>query len=277
VEVSEVSEPAAIGPQPGRRNVRAYFAGGAATTALVAGAVVLFGSLAAYVAFEGLPIAGDDAEAGTVVVGDRAGAPERAAAEVRAAPGAVARRPASSTVVRPAPTLTSLGGAVARGAGAAPGAEPTVAGPARVSAADPTSAAGSPTSVPTASADGSAPAPTAPAPETESSGTVGGVVDDVESTTDQAVDVPLGEATQGVTDTVDEAVGGTVDQVDGAVGGATDAVDGATDAVGGATMRSTTPWTRSMARLGGATDAVGGATDAVSGDGGLTDQVLGGG
>ena len=273
-----MSEPAPIGPQPGRRNVRAYFAGGAASTALVAGAVILFGSLAAYVAFEGLPIAGDDAEAGTVVVGDRAGAPERAAAEVRAAPGAVARKPASSTVVRPAPILTGLGGAVARGAGAAPGGEPTVAGPAGAGSADP-AAAGAPTSVPTAAADGSAPAPapTAPAPETESSGPVGGVVDDVESTTDQAVDVPLGDATQGVTDTVDQAVGGTVDQVGGAVVGATDAVGGATDAVGGATDAVDGTLDQVDGAVGGATDAVGGATDAVSGDGGLTDQVLGGG
>jgi hypothetical protein len=70
-----------------RFDLRAYFAGGAATTGLVAAAVVVFGSLAAYVAFEGLPVGDESEAAGRVVVGDRAAAPERAAFELVAAPG----------------------------------------------------------------------------------------------------------------------------------------------------------------------------------------------
>ena len=37
-------------------NLRAYLAGGTATTALIAAAILVFGSLAAYVAFNGLPV-----------------------------------------------------------------------------------------------------------------------------------------------------------------------------------------------------------------------------
>ena len=45
----------------GGRNfsLRAYLAGGGATAALIAAAVLSFGALGAYVAFEGLPVGGD--------------------------------------------------------------------------------------------------------------------------------------------------------------------------------------------------------------------------
>ncbi|MGH2800693.1 MAG: hypothetical protein ACRDLO_02640, partial [Solirubrobacterales bacterium] len=72
-------------------NLRAYLAGGAATSALIAAAILVFGSLAAYVAFNGLPIVGGDDGAGELVVDTSVDtrAPEAAAAAA-AAPGAVA-------------------------------------------------------------------------------------------------------------------------------------------------------------------------------------------
>lgn len=49
-------------------NLRAYLAGGGATVALIAAAVLVFASLGAYVAFEGLPIGGDSDDGAEVAV-----------------------------------------------------------------------------------------------------------------------------------------------------------------------------------------------------------------
>lgn len=49
-------------------NLRAYLAGGGATVALIAGAVLVFASLGAYVAFEGLPVGGGDDDGGQIAV-----------------------------------------------------------------------------------------------------------------------------------------------------------------------------------------------------------------
>src|SRR5215207_4558521 len=64
-------------PRRGKNfNLRAFFAGGAATVALIAAGVIVFGSLAAYVAFNGLPVGGGDGGGGRDgrgADGDRAG------------------------------------------------------------------------------------------------------------------------------------------------------------------------------------------------------------
>ena len=49
-------------------NLRAYLAGGGATLALIAAAILAFGSLGAYVAFEGLPIGDGDDDVAQVAV-----------------------------------------------------------------------------------------------------------------------------------------------------------------------------------------------------------------
>ncbi|MGH2954747.1 MAG: hypothetical protein ACRDK9_12185, partial [Solirubrobacterales bacterium] len=58
-------------PSAARRvNLRVFLAGGTATAALIAGAVIVFIALATYVAFEGLPGGGGEEEgADTVFVG----------------------------------------------------------------------------------------------------------------------------------------------------------------------------------------------------------------
>src|ERR687891_872878 len=82
-------------------NLRAYLAGGAATTALIAAAILVFGSLAAYVAFNGLPVGGEEDGAGELVIDESLGAPEAAAATAAAAAaaGAVAATAAAPTPV----------------------------------------------------------------------------------------------------------------------------------------------------------------------------------
>jgi hypothetical protein len=193
-------------------NLRAYLAGGTATSALIAAAILVFGSLAAYVAFNGLPIAGGSEGAAEQVVDAGTGstdAPETAAAAAAtaAAPAAVAATAAAPTAIPlpPTPAGSGVTGAsdtpVTEGTGTAPAATPSVPG----TPAD---------TVPIAP---SAPA-TGAAPGTTTSGPVGDAVDDVGETTDHVADLPLGEATEGVTGPVDEAVGGALNEVGGAVG-----------------------------------------------------------
>ncbi len=102
-------------------NLRAYIAGGAATVALIAAGVIVFGSLAAYVAFNGLPVGGGDHAGSSVAVQANAsagaGAPANAAATFAATPAAVAATAAAATAVAPAPgTIAGDGG----GAGTQP-------------------------------------------------------------------------------------------------------------------------------------------------------------
>ena len=81
-------------------NLREYLASTGATGALIAGAVVAFLSAGALVAFNGSPLGGEDAD-GSVSLADQPGgnAPERAAAALRAAPGAVAKQPFGGSVL----------------------------------------------------------------------------------------------------------------------------------------------------------------------------------
>lgn len=82
---------AEAGPRVGY--VRAYVAGTGATSALVGGAIVVFLSLAAFLAFKGVPVGGSSEGGGSLYLGSNAGAPEAAAAALAAAPGAVAAAP----------------------------------------------------------------------------------------------------------------------------------------------------------------------------------------
>src|SRR3954453_9712547 len=86
-------------PEPRQRDrppshLRAYLAGTGATGALIAGAVIVFLSLATYVAFNGIPFGGNGASSGTSFVGVQTnGTPAGAAAALAAAPGLVAAAP----------------------------------------------------------------------------------------------------------------------------------------------------------------------------------------
>ena len=100
-------------------NFRAYLAGTGATGALVAGALVAFLSVAAFVSFKGLPIGGSGSSSNTVVLSG-GGAPAAAAVAAAPATAAVAATPAA------APTgagLAAAGGALAPNA-TTPGIQP---------------------------------------------------------------------------------------------------------------------------------------------------------
>jgi hypothetical protein len=216
-------------PQPTvrrRLNLRAFLAGGTATAALIAAAVVVFGSLAAYVAFEGSPVRGDDPPADSVTVG----APKAAAATLGRAGRVVAARPAASTPIAPPPTAGVPGAT-------APGTVATATGQEAGTVSTPTDLS-SPTTgtAPTTVAPPAAANPTAPDDSTSagggtdgssSSGPVGGVVDQVDNASGDTLN--LGETTAPVTGAVDETLnqaGGAVDNIGSQVTGAAGAVLG---------------------------------------------------
>lgn len=197
-------------------NTRAFLAGGGATTALIAAAVIAFLSVAALVAFNGLPIGGGGADAGSVQVGEvpatGANAPELAAAALGDAPGAVAATPAASTAIDP----TQIPGfAGSGGAPGVPGAPGTVLG-------------------------GSG-APSVAGSGSSGSGVLGGTVGGVEDTAGNlGLDLPLNDATNELTGPLDQTlddVGGAAgnpnlgNQVGGAVDNVTNALPGPTGAV----------------------------------------------
>ena len=193
--------PDATDPRLSRRfNVRAYLAGGAATTALVAGAILVFASLAAYVAFNGFPVIGGDENASQLTVAaEQSSAPEAAAAALGRASGAVAATAAAANATAPAPGNTRSGG----GTGANDGSSPSAPGGAP---GDPSSPVGTPTT----------PTPTGPG----ATGPVGGAVNDASNATNLPLDDVAGGPAQQVDDVL-HGVGGTqaTQQVGDAVGG----------------------------------------------------------
>jgi hypothetical protein len=191
-------------------NTRAFLAGGGATTALIAAAVIAFLSVAALVAFNGLPIGGDNADSATVQVGEvpttGANGPEAAAAAAAGAPGAVAATPAASTAVDP----TLIPGFAGNGLTGGPGT----------------------------GALGGSGAPTAPGTGSTGSGVLGGTVGGLEDTSGNAgLDLPLSDTTGGLTGPLDQGVDDTLNNVGGALGNpnlgndATNGVNNVTDGV----------------------------------------------
>jgi hypothetical protein len=185
-----------IGSSPApRTNLRAYLAGTGATTALIAGLVILFLAAGAYVAFSGNPFGGDDAS-DSVTIGNQAGAPEAAALALAAGPDAVA----------PAPT------ALVGGPGAA------VDGGAAFAAGVPGSAPPG-TTLPgtgTGTGPGGEPIPT----PTSGGGALGdtvGIVDDTAG--NLGLDLDLGQTTGPITDNLDRTVTDTLNNVGGNNGG----------------------------------------------------------
>ena len=175
---------------PRNANLRAYLAGGGATAALVAAAVIVFVGVAAFVAFKGLPFGADDSPDATVNLA--AGVPEAAA--TAAAPGAdaVAADPATPSAAAIAEILAAL----------PPGGTSAVAGLDTTPGLD----GGGP------GGGGGGETPTTP-------GTVGNAVGGLEDTAGSAgIDLPLGEVTDPITGPIDKTVNDAVNNVGGLVG-----------------------------------------------------------
>jgi len=202
--------------QPDNRigHARAYLAGTGATGALIAGATVVLLSLAAFVAFNGMPFGGSGGSSGSAYVGAKATGPSAAAAAaLGAAPGAVAAAPVPGAPV-----------GAAFGAGG-PGAGGTTAGgpntPTDTTVTIPPGGGGSP----------------APAPTTEEPGALTNAADQADQTLcAQGACTGVSDQTGPVTKPLDDAATNTLNQVGGAVGNhhlgddvngtANDAVDG---------------------------------------------------
>jgi hypothetical protein len=193
-------------PTPRFGHLRAYLAGTGATGALVAGVIIVFLSLATFVAFKGMPFGGEGDNSGTRLVSVGESAPTAAAAALAAAPGAVAASPvpgapigAGAAGAVPGVTLVVGGGAGGGDGAGLPGS----GGP-----GDGTVAPG--TEVPP---PGEIPGPGTEDPATP--GAVGNVVNDV----DRRLGTNLsGGPGGGVVDTVDRTATGTVNDVGGRVG-----------------------------------------------------------
>jgi len=181
------------------KTVRSYLAGGGATAALVAGAVVAFLSVAALFAFNGLPGDSGPADEDTLFVGPGGDAPVAAATAVAAAPGAVAADPAALSPAAVAALLAAT---------APDGSAPAGAPDDFVAPVD-----GGQDAV--AVAEGAPPAQT---PGTSTQAPIGGLVDDVDQTAGNlGIDLDLGQATKPITDPIDQTLQETVPGVGGAV------------------------------------------------------------
>ena len=198
----------------GRRqnfSLRAYVAGGAATAALIAGAIVVFASLGAYVAFSGLPIGSGNGNASQLTIDAEAGAPAAAAAVFGRAPGAVAAAPTAASARAPANGQSRGGSGGGGSATGSTGASPT--SPATgTTETSPSGVAAGQTSSATGTGDQGGSAANLPLPEQAGpvTGPVGGAVGGALG----EVGVVLGppEAGQALGDTVDAATGGSAGQ-----------------------------------------------------------------
>jgi hypothetical protein len=178
-------------------NVRAYLAGGGATAALVAGAVIVFLGVAAFVGFNGLPFGADDPADATVNLA--AGVPEAAAAAAAPATDAVADDPATPSAAALAEILAAL----------PPGADPGIAG------LDPLA--------PGTGGGPNGPGPTTPGTGGETpagtAGTLGTAVSGLEEAAGNlGLNLPLGDATNNVTGPIDNTVNDALNNVGGALG-----------------------------------------------------------
>jgi len=178
---------------PRLSHARAYLAGTGATGALIAGAAIVLLSLAAIVAFKGMPFGGSGGNAGTAYVGAKATGPAAtAAAALAAAPGAVAAVP-----VPGAPAGAGLPGG---DPGNVPGTSPT-----------PPNGPTPPGTPPT-----DPPGPTTP---TGSPGVLTNTAGQVDQTLcSQGACTGISDQTDSITSTADGAVTNGLNRVGGAVG-----------------------------------------------------------
>jgi hypothetical protein len=193
---------------PRSPHLRAYLAGTGATGALIAGAVIVFLSLATYVAFNGIPFGGNGGNSGNTFVGvQTGGTPAAAAAALGAAPGAVAAAPVPGAPIGAGgPGAFGGGGAGGTGAAGGPGGGGLIPG-------------GGPGPGTTPPGGGPGPGPgggPAPAPVPSGSpGVVGNTINQIDDTAGTNLSGgPVGD----VGGTVDDKVTGTVNDVGGKVG-----------------------------------------------------------
>jgi hypothetical protein len=109
-----------------RAHLPAYLVGIGATAALTAGALVVFLSLATFVAFNGLPFGGSSDDVGSAYLDPSPSvAPASAATALGAAPGAVANAAAGSSGAGRAGSATAAeSGSGGSGSGGAPSGDP---------------------------------------------------------------------------------------------------------------------------------------------------------
>lgn len=182
---------------PRNPNLRAYLAGGGATAALVAAAVVVFLGVAAFVGFKGLPFGASDSPGSTVNLA--AGVPQAAATAAAPTADAVAADPATPSAAAVAEILAALPPGTTAGI---PGITPTTPG----------FGGGGPT-IPGVTPPGAIPG----APTT--AGALGNTVSGLENTAGNlGLNLPLGDLTQGLTGPLDKTINDTVNGVGGLLG-----------------------------------------------------------
>jgi hypothetical protein len=190
--------------KPTRFSVRAYLAGGTATTALIAGVVVIFASLAAYVAFEGVPGGGEGPTGDSATLVGTPGAPEAAAVVVRRASAAVEATAAAPTATAPAQGAT----APPQGATA----------PSQTSTSPTPSSGGGVEQVSAPQSESGEATGPAPSEGSAVDGPIDAAVTGLQDTAaDLGADVPLGNL-QNITEPVDQTVNNTLNNVGGALG-----------------------------------------------------------
>jgi hypothetical protein len=184
-------------------NAKAYLAGGGATAALIAAAVIVFLGVAAFVGFNGLPFGADDSADATVDLS--AGVPEAAAAAASPTAAAVADDPAALSPAELAEIANSL----------PPGQAADIPGLGAFLPGGSDGGGGG--TIPTDPGGGGVipPVEVPGLPE----GPVGGAVDGVEDAAGgEGIDLPLGDATDPITGPIDDAVNDAVNGVGGALG-----------------------------------------------------------
>ena len=186
-------------PAPSASHLRAYLAGTGATGALIAGVVVVFLSVAAFVAFKGAPFGGAGDDTGNLSLGANAAPPESAAATLAAAPRAVAAAPVRGAPVGLASTAGGAGGFINGPNG-------------RIPLGNPGGNGNPPVAPPVI--------PGIPAPgDPGGSNALTGTVQALDQTTGQlGLDTNLSGATGPLTRQLDQTVNGTLNNVGGVVG-----------------------------------------------------------
>lgn len=205
-------------------SLRAYVAGAGATAALIAGALIVFLSAAAFVAFNGMPFGSSESSSQPTVAIASGSAPKLAALRAQKA----------GTVIGPKAAAISPSAAaeIARANGAGnSGSKSDSANTSSSGATDPATTAVTP-ATPATPATPTSPGTTAPT----GTGPAGSIVNGVDNAASNAgIHTGLGDGTGGITGPVDNAVnnvGGVLgnphlgDQVGGAVNGATNGLLG---------------------------------------------------
>ena len=190
----EVTTYAPIAANPRFAHLRAYLVGVGATSALTAGALVVFLSLATFIAFNDFPFGASSDDAGSAYLDSSTSAVPTAATALGAARGAVAKNavPGSHEA---GPAARSAAAAAGSGAGDPSGKVPSAGGP-------------SEPGVSTPPADISPPAVAIPSLPSTS-----GVTTDAVQGVDDAAGTNLSGSTGGVTGAADGGVSSALDRV----------------------------------------------------------------